>query len=496
MNDILITHATVITVDSSNRVLRDAAIAIRGREIIAIGPTEVVSVEHPAREVIDARGMVAMPGLVNGHIHMLTALYKGTMCGFGFDRTMGEDIDFCGIATPDIMLAATQLSAVEMLRSGITLANVAGDTAVFDVARQTPEALGLAGMKAFVQTMLADMFGMIDMSADAQLAQAEMLLREYQGKFEGRLRVAPSVGEALATSLKMMRRLATLAEREDLVEHIHVFPRWPIGIFSWLLRGRSPLGLLKAGGLLNQRLIAVHFLAATRGDIAAVVRAGASVVHCPSVWMNVNVGPRHWLPVKALHRAGVNIVLGTDSYGGWIEGADMFTEMRNCILMSNFLYGADSLKPMDVLRMATINGARALGVEKETGSLEVGKRADIVLLKFDRPPVQPSSDVPYMIVYGASGRDVDTVLVDGRVVVRDGCVLTLDESEVVTAAAEARVELYRRAGWELTPNDVTPPKTSWLERYPNERLARWGTRLARLQAIWSRREKSPMNAKR
>src|SRR5574341_741880 len=485
MDDTLITNATVVTVDSSNHVLRDATIAIRGREIVAVGPTEVVSIEHPARAVIDAHGMVAMPGLVNGHIHMLTSLYKGTMCGFGFDRTMGEDIDFCGIATPDIMLAASRLSAVEMLRSGITLANVAGDTATYEIARQTPEALGQAGMKAFVQTMLADLFGMIHLSADAQLAEAEMLLREYQGKFEGRVRAAPSVGEALATSLKTMRRLAALAERENLIEHIHVFPRWPMGAFSWLLRGRSPLGLLKAGGLLNERLIAVHFLAATRGDIAAVAKAGASVVHCPSVWMNVNVGPRHWLPVKALHRAGVNIVLGTDSYGGWIEGADMFTEMRTCALMSSFLYGADALKPMDILRMATINGARALGLEKETGSLEIGKRADIVLLKFSRPPVQPASDVPAMIVYGTSGRDVDTVLIDGRMVVRGGRVLTLDECEVVTAAAEARAELYRRGGWELTPDGATPPTTSWLERYPSPQLAKWGKLLARLQAIWN-----------
>ena len=491
MDDILITHATVVTVDSSNRVLRDAAIAISGREIVALGPTEVVSAEHPAREVIDAHGMVALPGLINGHIHMFTALYKGTMCGFGFDRTMGEDTNFCVRATPDLMLAATRLSAVEMLRSGITLANVAGDAISFEVARQTPEALGQAGMKAFVQTLLADMFGMIDRSADAQLAEAEMLLHEYQGKFEGHIRVAPSVAEALATSLKTMRRLMALAEREDLVEHIHVFPRWPIGAFSWLLRGRSPLGLLKAGGLLNQRLIAVHFLAATRRDIAAVARAGASVVHCPSVWMNVNVGPRHWLPVKALHRAGVNIILGTDSYGGWIEGADMFTEMRTCALMSSFLYGADALTPMDVLRMATINGARALRLEKETGSLEIGKRADIVLLKFDRPPVQPSSDVPAMIVYGASGRDVDTVLIDGRIVVRDRRVLTLDECAVVTAAAEARAELYRLGGWGLTPDGATPPKTSWLERYPNPRIARWGTRFARLEAIWRRNEKQP-----
>jgi len=150
MNDILITHATVITVDSFNRILRDAAIAIRGREIVAIGPTDAVSAKHPVREVIDTRGMVALPGLVNGHIHMLTALYKGTMCGFGFEKTAGEDMTMCAHATPSFMLAASQLSAVEMLRSGITLANVAGDAIAFEIARQPAEALGQAGMKAFV----------------------------------------------------------------------------------------------------------------------------------------------------------------------------------------------------------------------------------------------------------------------------------------------------------------------------------------------------------
>lgn len=486
MDDLLITNATVVPVDRLDRVLRDASIAIRGRQIVAVGPTEVVSAEHQAREVIDARGMVALPGLVNGHIHVLTALYKGTMGGFGFDRTAGEDIALCGVATPDIMLAASRLSAAEMLRSGITLANVAGDAVTFEVARQTAEGLGQAGLKAFVQTMVADIFGPTGLTGEAQLAEAERLVREYHGAFEGRIRVAPSPAGEVTTSLETMRRLAALAEREQLITHMHVFPRWPMATVTWLVRGRSPLGLLKAGGLLNERLVAVHVLAARGGDVAALARAGASVVHCPSVWMNVGIGPRRWPPLKALHRAGVTIVLGTDSAGGWIEGADLFTEMRTCALMSSFLYGAGVLQPMDVLRMATINGARALGLERETGSLEVGKRADIILLKFDRPPVQPSSDVPAMLVYGACRGDVQTVLVDGRVVVRDGCLLTVDEREIVAAAAEARADLYRRGGWKLGPDGATPPTTSWLERYPSQGVATWGARLARLARLWRR----------
>lgn len=485
MDDILITHATVVTVDSSNRVLRDAAIVIRGREIVAIGPTEVVSAEHPAREVMDAHGMVAMPGLVNGHIHVFTALYKGTMCGMGFWKIAGEILAMFDDLTPEMMLAASRLAAVEMLRSGVTLANIGADAVTFEVCRQTAEALGQAGMKAFVQTYVQDIFGPTHLNADAQLAEAELLVREYHGQFDGRIRVAPSPAAEVGNSLETMRRLAALAEREDLIVHMHVIPHLPIGGFSWLLPVPSPVGRLQAVGLLNERLVAVHLLGAGRREIAALAEASASVAHCPSVWMNMGIGPRLWLPVKALHRAGVNIALGADSHGGFIEGADMFTEMRNCALMSNFLYGPGSLKPTDVLRMATINGARALGLEKETGSLEVGKRADIVLLRFDHPPMQPSSDVPAMIVYAASGRDVGTMLVDGRLVVRGGRVLTVDEHATVTAADNARAELYKRGGWRLTPDRATPPQTSTLERYPNPRVAAWGRRLARLRRGWN-----------
>lgn len=483
-DDILITNATVVTVDPSNRILRDAAIAIRGRRIVALGPTEIVSAEHPARKVIDARGMAALPGLVNSHIHVFTAMYKGTMCGLGFFKIAFEILAWFDDVTPAMMFAASRLAAVEMLRSGVTMANVGGDTVSFEIARQTTEALGQAGMKATVQTLISDIFGPTDLRAEAQVGEAELLLREYHGRFDGRIRVAPSPSAEAGVSLKTMRRLATLAQRENLIEHVHVFPRWPTGSFSRLVRGRSSVGLLRAAGLLNERLVAVHFLGARRRDIAALGEVGASVAHCPSVWMNLGVGPRRWLPLGALQRAGVNVVLGADSLGGFIEGADLFTEMRSCALMSDFLYGAGSLKPVDVLRMATINGARALGLEKETGSLEIGKHADIVLLRFDRAPLQPSSNVPEMLVHAASARDVDTVLVNGHVLVRKGRVLTVDENEAVTAARDARDELYRRGGWELTPDGATPPKMSLLERYPNRRVAAWGARLARWQSKW------------
>lgn len=487
--DYMIKNAIVVTVNSKNEIIENGSIVVKGNKILDIGPDADIAKKHTVNKEINACGMIAMPGLINGHVHTITSLYKGTMVGFGFEKTAGEDTNLAFRATPEIMLAASRLAAAEMLLSGTTLANVATDAITFEVSRQTAEALGQAGMKAFVQTAIADIFGPTDYDADSQLAEAEKLLREYRCKFDGRICVSLGPAGDISTTLKTMRRLADLAEREDLVVHMHVFPRWPTGIFSLLFRGRSPLGLLKAGNLLNRRLIAVHFLAANNGDIKTITKAGVSVVHCPSVWMNAAIGSKHWLPIKSLYEAGANITIGTDSCGGWIEGSDMFTEMRNCILMSNFLYGAGSLKPVDVLRMATINGAIALGLEKETGSLEIGKSADIILLKPDRLLFQPSSDIPAMIVYSASGRDVQTVLIDGQIVMRDRELLTIDGAKILEAASLAREELYRRGGWELRADSATPPATSWLERYPNKQLAMWGTRWAKFKRLFEKQER-------
>lgn len=483
MQTLLIKNATIVTVNEKNDIIKNGGIVIDGGRIKDIGLSEDLAKKYQTEEEIDASGMIAMPGLINGHAHTITSLYKGTMVGFGFEKTAGEDTSLAFRATPEIMLAASRLAAAEMLLSGTTLANMVTDTMTYEVSRQAAEALGQAGMRAFVQTVVADILGPSHLNADAQIIETEKLLREYHGKFDGRVRVSLGPSGDVMTSLKTMRYLAELAERENLVVNSHVLPRWPMGIFSMLFRGRSPLELLKAGGLLNRRLVAIHFLAAKKQDIKKIAEIDASVVHCPSVWMNAAIGPKHWFPIKAAHRAGINIMLGTDSFGGWIEGSDMFTEMRNCILMSNFIYGAGSLKPMDVIRMTTINGAKGLRLENEVGSLEIGKKADIILLKFDNPSLQLSDDIPMMIVYGASGREVQTVLIDGRAVVRDRVVLTMNECEVLDNASEARKELYRIGGWKLEHDKATPPTTSWLERYPNKKVAKWGKRLARLKKL-------------
>lgn len=466
----VIKNAIIVTMNSKNEIIENGSIVVEGNKIRDIGLAADISRKYKIKKVIDASGMVAMPELINGHIHVITSLYKGTMTGFGFERTVGEDTALAFRSTPEIMLSASHLAAAEMLLSGTTLANVATDAITFEVSSQTAEALGQAGMKAFVQTAIADIFGPTDFSADAQIAEAEKLLQEYRGKFDGRIHVSLGPVADVTTSLKTMQTLAKLAKRNNLTVHIHVFPRWPMGIFSLMFRGHSPLGLLKAGGLLNKRLIAVHFLAAKNGDIKKLAAAGASMVHCPSVWMNAAIVPKHWMPIKTLHRAGANIALGTDSFGGWIEGSDMFTEMRNCILMSNFLYGAGSLKPADILRMATINGARVLGLGNEIGSLEIGKRADIILVRFDRPPVQ-------------------TVIIDGKIIVQNRELLTIGEHKTLEMAMQAREELYGLAGWKSGHEGMTPPESSWLERYPNKQIAKWGARFARLQKRLSKAKK-------
>ncbi|MCL5429334.1 MAG: amidohydrolase family protein, partial [Chloroflexi bacterium] len=187
MQDILIKNATVVTVNEKNDIIKNGGIVIEGGKIKDLGSVEELAKKYRVRDEIDASGMIAMPGLINGHVHTITSLYKGAMTGFGFEKTMGEDTVLAFNSTPNIMLAASRLAASEMLLSGTTTANVATDAMTFEVSRQTAEALGQAGMRGFVQTAIADILGPTNFRVDAQLAEAAKLLDEYRDKFDGRI---------------------------------------------------------------------------------------------------------------------------------------------------------------------------------------------------------------------------------------------------------------------------------------------------------------------
>ncbi|MCL5985368.1 MAG: amidohydrolase family protein [Actinobacteria bacterium] len=172
----IIKNALIVTVNNRNEIIDEGSIVVEGQKIKAIGKASEIASKYSTEKQIDALGMVAMPGLINGHIHTITSLYKGTMVGFGFEKTAGEDTALAFRATPEIMLAASRLAAAEMLLAGTTLANAATDAITFETSRQTAEALGQVGMKTFIQTAIADVFGPTDLDADAQFAETEKLL--------------------------------------------------------------------------------------------------------------------------------------------------------------------------------------------------------------------------------------------------------------------------------------------------------------------------------
>lgn len=212
------------------------------------------------------------------------------------------------------------------------------------------------------------------------------------------------------------------------------------------LEGREVLDTFHAAGLLNGGLMAAHCRTLLPADARRFAEAEVSVLHCPTVYLKYAEGKHLWLPIRELLDAGANVALGSDT-SGLTGSADLFQEMQIATLAANFVYGAPGLRVGEALRMATINGARAVGMADQIGSLEVGKAADLVLLKSGAPHLTPLRNVVGQIVNAATAADVDTVLIDGRVVLRGGRTTGANESEITACAEAAATVIFDRAQW-------------------------------------------------
>jgi len=218
-------------------------------------------------------------------------------------------------------------------------------------------------------------------------------------------------------------------------------------------------------------LLVAHFIAGDRDDADRLAAAGASVLHCPTVISYYSFGEVDWPPVDRLQRDGV-IALGLDD-PYWVDSWDLFREAKQSLCMERVLFGDDVATPHDALRMLTIDGARALGMSDTIGSLEPGKRADLVVLDTDQLKFTPVNHVPALLTNTATGDDVETVLVDGRVLLREGEPQTVDPDGIKRAATDAVETFAELTDWNVSIDEATPPQASALSRLPKQSSARW-----------------------
>lgn len=439
--DLIVGGDLLLTLDEQGRVLRDGALAVSDGRIVDIGLAAALEARWTATTRVDGKGRLVMPGLVNVHNHTPLMITRG----------MIEDIGFAPMYTPGIpqghwldaddAYALSSLGMYELLRAGCTT--------VVDYYRY-PSSCARAAAELGVRAVIAGRVHDADPAAlavgryehrtgigQASLRENAELIERWNGHDGGRIRCdwAPHAPDTCSDDL--LREVGRLAEAHGGNLHTHL-AQLPIEVEAVQARsGLTPARLLDKLGLLNERLIAAHCIHLERADIELCGKAGITVAHAPIG----NAKGGRIAPIVELRDAGARIALCTDTFSG-----DLIEAMRWSIAMQRIDRQGNVLDARTVLDWGTREGAAALGMAGEIGSLEIGKRADIVLLDNRSPSLAPLIDGYGVLVHSASGRDVDTVIVGGRVVLAGGQPVNVNGAEIVTRAQSVADRLWQRAG--------------------------------------------------
>ena len=435
--DLVVAGGIVLTADQDWNIYDPGAVAVDGGAIVGLGPREEVEQAYRGRERIDASGRLIMPGLINAHTHAPMTLFRGIADDLPLETWLHKYIwpAEAKWLSPDFVRLGTQLAAAEMIRSGTVLFC---DMYFFE--DHIAEACKEAGLRVVIGEALVDFPTANCQTPEDQLKYTEYLLSEW----ENDSLVIPSVQphSPYACSSDLMQQSKALADEYSAPYLLHVSETQSEVQESIEKYGRTPVGRLADLGVLGPTTVAIHGVHLTDEDIQLLARYQAGVAHCPESQMKLASG---FTPVPKLLEAGVKIGLGTDGAAS-NNDLDMFGEMGTAAKVHKVITGDPTAMPArQALSMATLEAARVLGLDDRLGSLEVGKRGDIIILDLDVPHMVPMYNVTSHLVYAAHSSDVRTVIIDGRVVMRDRELLTLDEGDIFARAREISREIV--ASW-------------------------------------------------
>jgi 5-methylthioadenosine/S-adenosylhomocysteine deaminase len=433
---LLISGGTIVTMDAEDRVLTSGAVAIDGDRIVEVGEADTLARKYAPADRIDARGQIVLPGLINTHTHAPMVLYRG----LADDRALMDWLQNyifpaeAKTVSPDFVRVGTRLAALEMIESGTT---TFADMYYFedDIAEVTRE----AGLRAVLgQSVIR--FPVADAKTPEEgLARADAFISKWKTDALITPAVAPHAPHTVeGATLKAARELATrhgvpllihLAESQDEIKAVHA------------AHGTTPVRYLDSLGLWNGRSLAAHAVWLDDQDMDVLAKRGVGVAHNPESNMKLASGTA---PVPGYLSAGTKLGLGTDGAAS-NNDLDMFESMRQAAFLHKLVSGDPRVvSAQQALSMATIGGARALGMQDRLGSLEAGKLADVIAIRTDQPRQVPMYDPLSHLVYTSRGDDVVLTIVNGKVLMRDGVVHTLNAAQVITDA-RAAADLVRKA---------------------------------------------------
>jgi 5-methylthioadenosine/S-adenosylhomocysteine deaminase len=438
--DLLIHNGSIVTMDAKKRIIQQGALVIQGDRILDIGNKTEIIKSYPNFQKMDARGKAIFPGLVNLHTHTILTVLRGVAEDAGLKALFGKMFPMMYVMTGEDMYVMSLLGCIEALKSGATcIVENLGDSS------ETVKAIDRIGLRAVVSEYIRDV-DLLELNKgtyrfDQKIGQEFLkknvdLIEKWHGKDNGRIRchLSPSAPDMCSTWL--LKEIKTISEKLDVGIALHLAQNKNEVDQILSREGKRSVEYLEEIGLLGPRVIGAHCSWINEREIEILGKTRTNVSH--NAAMNARRG--HIAPVCALREAGVNIGLGSDNMT-----EDMIEVIRVALMVGRIkTNNATALLPYDVMEMATINGAKALGLSNEIGSLEVGKKADLIMIDLNKPHLVPLVNIVANIVHNGMASDVDTVMVDGRILMEARQVKTINEMEVMDQAQKITERLWKK----------------------------------------------------
>ncbi len=429
MADIIIKNAYVLTMDPEMGDLKNGTVVIEDGKITEIAE----KTKESAETVIDAKNSVVMPGLVNTHTHAAMTLFRGYADDLQLaDWLEGHIWPAEAKLTAEDVYKGSLLACLEMIRSGIT-----SFADMYFFMDETAKAVEASGLRASLCHGLIELWN--EEKGETDLKEGKRFVRAWQGAADGRIKTMYGPHAPNTCSEEFLAKVREEANRDGAGIHIHVLETEAELLAMKERYGKCSVHLLEDMGFLGPDVLAAHCVWLSDGDIEILAKRGVNVSHNAISNMKLASGIA---PVQKMLEEGVNVSLGTDGCAS-NNNLDLFEEMKTAALLHKVnTFNPTALPAQQVLQMGTVNGAKALGTE--TGMLKVGKKADLIVLDMKKPHLTPCFDVPSHLVYSARGSDVRTTIVNGKILMDDYRVLTLDEQKVMEEAQKAAEELIAR----------------------------------------------------
>lgn len=433
--DLIVRGGTIVTMDATRRVIENGAVVISGGRIKAVGSRAELESKYTASETIDATGNVVIPGLINGHTHVPMTLFRGLADDLDLQEWLTKYI-FPAEAknvTEEFVRVGTRLGLAEMIRGGTT---TYCDMYYFEdaIADETAK----AGVRAVLGETIIDFPVADNKTHEEAMAYTERFIKKWQGHALITPALAPHA--AYTVSEEHLKAIRALSDRLNapLVIHISETQREVDDITK--SKNAPPVSYLNRIGFLNERVIAAHMVFPTVEEIGILKRLNVGIVHNPQSNMKLASGVA---PVPRMLADDLRLGLGTDGAAS-NNDLSMWEEMDTAAKLHKvFARDPKVVSAQEAFEMATIRGARALHMEREIGSLETGKRADLVIVNLGDLSQTPLYNIYSNLIYATKAADVRSVVIEGRVVMRDRRLLTLDENDIKARARVFREQIVR-----------------------------------------------------